>query len=306
MKKNGIKQFLTLALLTIIFCTSIHTKDDIHLESEQYNIFLTATPRGGNNLLMACIKKILSHKIKWLGYGPNLLTQDIIDKLSPYNIILKSHLPYHQSVADLITKNNIKVIFIIRDPRDQVCSKSFTLKNQPKQDHNKDMHPSNYKPKRPPNIHQKYKNWHINDIITSVIKTESMLEKYVCYHEYKDFYNNFENITGANGLYSLYTPWIEHPQVYTVKFEDLIGPDGGGSLESQLIEIINIANHIGISLSKEEAHAIASSLFGNSPTFRKGQIGDWKNHFTEEHKELFKKIAGQLLIDLGYESDFNW
>lgn len=41
-------------------------------------------------------------------------------------------------------------------------------------------------------------------------------------------------------------------------------------------------------------------------TFRKGQTGGWKKHFTSDQKKLFKKVAGQLLIDLGYEKDFNW
>jgi hypothetical protein len=40
--------------------------------------------------------------------------------------------------------------------------------------------------------------------------------------------------------------------------------------------------------------------------FRKGIVGDWQNHFKEEHQERFKEVAGQLLIDLGYESDVNW
>jgi hypothetical protein len=40
--------------------------------------------------------------------------------------------------------------------------------------------------------------------------------------------------------------------------------------------------------------------------FRKGQPGDWKNHFTEEHKKFFNKLYPTLLIDLGYESSESW
>ena len=35
-------------------------------------------------------------------------------------------------------------------------------------------------------------------------------------------------------------------------------------------------------------------------------IGQWKEYFTEKHKKEFKKEAGKLLIDLGYEEDFDW
>jgi len=40
--------------------------------------------------------------------------------------------------------------------------------------------------------------------------------------------------------------------------------------------------------------------------YRKGISGDWKNHFTNDHKEYFKRNYNDLLRKLGYESDFNW
>ncbi len=40
--------------------------------------------------------------------------------------------------------------------------------------------------------------------------------------------------------------------------------------------------------------------------FRKGVPGDWKNHFKEEHKALFKQKYPDLLQRLGYETDGNW
>ena len=39
---------------------------------------------------------------------------------------------------------------------------------------------------------------------------------------------------------------------------------------------------------------------------RKGIAGDWRNHFTDRVKFLFKLQYGQLLIDAGYERDLNW
>jgi len=40
--------------------------------------------------------------------------------------------------------------------------------------------------------------------------------------------------------------------------------------------------------------------------FRKGVSGDWRSHFSIQDKEVFKKIAGDILIMLGYEIDYNW
>jgi hypothetical protein len=43
------------------------------------------------------------------------------------------------------------------------------------------------------------------------------------------------------------------------------------------------------------------------PLFRKGVAGDWRNHLTTvEAKDIFKEMAGDLLIELGYEQDFDW
>lgn len=39
---------------------------------------------------------------------------------------------------------------------------------------------------------------------------------------------------------------------------------------------------------------------------RKGIIGDWRNHFTEADKRLFKEIAGEMLVELGYERNSDW
>jgi len=40
--------------------------------------------------------------------------------------------------------------------------------------------------------------------------------------------------------------------------------------------------------------------------YRKGQPGDWKNHFTDEHVRAFKERYNDLLLKLGYESDSDW
>lgn len=39
---------------------------------------------------------------------------------------------------------------------------------------------------------------------------------------------------------------------------------------------------------------------------RKGVSGDWQNYFTKKLKESFKQKYGKLLIDSGYEDDYNW
>ncbi len=39
---------------------------------------------------------------------------------------------------------------------------------------------------------------------------------------------------------------------------------------------------------------------------RQGRAGEWRDHFTPQHKEIFKESAGAELIALGYEKDNDW
>ena len=43
-----------------------------------------------------------------------------------------------------------------------------------------------------------------------------------------------------------------------------------------------------------------------SSHFRKGQPGDWANHFSDEHKAAFKERFNHVLVKLGYEDDDSW
>jgi hypothetical protein len=68
-----------------------------------------------------------------------------------------------------------------------------------------------------------------------------------------------------------------------------------------------IAKQVGRSLTPDEAEGVARKTWSvTSPTFRKGTIGDWRNHFEPEHKTAFRELAGQALIELGYEKDMDW
>ncbi len=40
--------------------------------------------------------------------------------------------------------------------------------------------------------------------------------------------------------------------------------------------------------------------------YRKGIAGDWKNNFSAEDRRLFKEIAGDMLVTLGYETGLDW
>ena len=105
----------------------------------------------------------------------------------------------------------------------------------------------------------------------------------------------------------LYEPWLDAPDTYICRFEDLIGPRGGGPNEQQRSAIAAIAEHIGRPLTPRQLDRVAGKIWSpQSSTFRKGEVGDWRNHFTDAHKIAFKEQAGMELITLGYETDLEW
>lgn len=90
------------------------------------------------------------------------------------------------------------------------------------------------------------------------------------------------------------------------KFEDLIGARGDGDKNLQIKTVEGVLKFLDISLEKTSINNIAENLFGGTWTFRKGKIGEWKTHFSKKNKEVFKKTYGDIIIDLGYEKDYNW
>jgi sulfotransferase 6B1 len=101
-----------------------------------------------------------------------------------------------------------------------------------------------------------------------------------------------------------YLGWLEQPFVMKIHFEDLIN-DRAATLNRILDHFLaRIPLHTPRRLILD---ALESSINPNrSPTFRSGKTGEWKNHFSGDHKKIFKEVAGDLLMRLGYEKDNDW
>ena len=98
--------------------------------------------------------------------------------------------------------------------------------------------------------------------------------------------------------------WLHHPGTLVLKFEDLVGAAGGGDALSQRRAIDDIARHISRPLNDAQRRRVAAGVHTkDSATLRRGVIGDWKNHFTDEHRAAFAEVAGPQLVEWGYGAD---
>jgi hypothetical protein len=99
--------------------------------------------------------------------------------------------------------------------------------------------------------------------------------------------------------------WLEQPDVMCLRFEDFI-EHRDATLNSMLDEVEETGYKIPMPRKKSLELLIDAIQPSKSHTFRSGKTGGWREHFTDEHKRLFKAVAGDLLVRLAYEKNNDW
>ena len=103
-----------------------------------------------------------------------------------------------------------------------------------------------------------------------------------------------------------YARWIGEPGVYVCRFEDVVGPAGGGDGVARHRPSERSSAH-GRPLPDGEVRSIAARVWNpESHTFRGGRVGGWSDRFADSHRALFKEIAGDWLVKLNYEAGYDW
>jgi hypothetical protein len=99
--------------------------------------------------------------------------------------------------------------------------------------------------------------------------------------------------------------WLEQKNVMCIRFEDLVDRRDA-TLQAMLAEVEKTGYQIPAPREKALSVLVEAIRPAKSRTFRSGKTGGWRDHFTDEHKKLFKDVAGDLLVRLGYEKNNNW
>jgi hypothetical protein len=193
------------------------------------------------------------------------------------NEYLWSHFAPGDSVLmALEEKQPIYIIFNYRDPRDVLVSWFHW------------MHPKSEKSMHSCIAYMKKVYAHFSDaeIMDFFIRNEKFREVE---------YNPIEHFRWCRVLYF-------HPRVLKVRFEDLIGANGGGNDKAQIQTIESIFKYLEI--DGIDARAVAAKAFDKkSATFRKGQIGQYKEELTAAQLKLFNELHGDIVSQYGYTPD---
>jgi hypothetical protein len=287
---NNLSKNILLAVVMVLnFCLLKSNDQQTPLTttpvSSAPEILVISIPKAGTHLIQKCLEIII-----------NRFDVSYKDRINHFHF---RH--YDKNLQELKSLNkNFQYSFLMsRDPRDQIIS--FIHYIFDKWFVNEDRAGIKVVPS-----FSNYKNLTFDEVLLNLICFGSSW-----YQVFPDKNCDQKNPDGCNGIdnfYSSYLDWLKDPnyKFCLIKFENLVGPKGGGSLDLQAEEVSKIFKHLNIEQNSKNIKLVADSLFGGTNTFREGQIGSWKKYFKEIHKHCFKKIAGQLLIDLGYEKDLNW
>ena len=193
----------------------------------------------------------------------------------PDGSVVSAHCVYTPRFDQLLSEQKMRTVCILRDPRDTAVSHMHYVKQRPR--------------------HRAYKEYMTlpNDHDRLMVSIRGgMLGPH--------------NLSSLNERYRRFLGWEREGGAVMVKFEDLVGPQGGGNEKAQRRAVERVVEHLGLNVEERRIVSVQENLFGSGRTFRKGQAGGWKDEFSEGHRVAAKELASELLVELGYESGTDW
>ena len=250
-------------------------------------IFGNSKPKSGSHLLLQILNgftQIMPYRyvnadpVRTITYeGRRKTNEEILADLKcvPNGVIGWGYVDATPENASFLTSAGRVNYFIYRDPRDMLVSQVFFAT---------DMHEEH-------GMHAYYNSLpdfgaRLNVAITGVdkdgLKMVSVKQRY-------------------EGVFQ----WLEQKNTMCIRFEDLIN-NRDATLMSMLDEVEKTGYKIPTPRDKALPILVEAIQPKKSHTFRSGKTGGWTQHFTEGHKKLFKDVAGDLLVRLGYEKNNDW
>ena len=190
-----------------------------------------------------------------------------LNKVRPGEFV-EAHLPYSEELASfLLHEMKFKMIYIYRDPRAVALSyinHVYKVKNYP--------------------LRGMFENKSLSEKLQIVLKGIDL---------------GVYKLLPLNQRLEKSYGWANSNNVCTVRFEDLIGPKGGGGRSKQMDSIIHIVTYLG--LENVNVNDIVDQVYDSqAETFHKGTIDRWQKEFSQSDIELMNDMLRDWLNKLGY------
>ncbi|MCH9610857.1 MAG: hypothetical protein SP1CHLAM42_09320 [Chlamydiales bacterium] len=112
--------------------------------------------------------------------------------------------------------------------------------------------------------------------------------------------NLMQNLRGVEKAFA-------NPNALILRFEDYIGSAGGESNKRQEEVLEKLFMHFGIVMERSNIRKAADKVWGTkTTTMNKGTTGRWKEEFNPKVTKIFKEHWNQVLLDWGYETEWDW
>jgi len=259
------------------------TINELNASNNGTKVLINSLPKSGTFLLRRALSLLPDFIPRWSMHGLDSEEPNLNCKIQQIcqGQYASGHLYWSQGLTNLLIKNDIRTIFIIRDLRDVAVSLACYLNDK--------------------NSHH-----HLQNYFASLGSDNERLMAVILGAQ-QQLFKDCQDKKSLGEFGMAFLPWLNEQNCLTVRFEDLIGTAGGGNKKRQRESLQTITDYLDIDISDKKIAQLAEKLFfRNSRTFRKGKIGDWQNCFTNEHKKVFKDVAGEALIKFGYEDGYNW
>lgn len=251
-------------------------------------VLVNGSPKSGTTWMLRLISSVPGYQPATGLRDANFLLQtERYLEVQPGEVI-HGHDPYTEELDGLLRSHEIKVVLVLRDPRDQAVSRAFHIRRSP------------------------YHPW--RERLAGMSDDEALL---ACIEGRAA--RGSGALPGTKEMISLAQSWRDAGDLYMcVKYEDLVADTVAAfhrvlqfiliSMDERLVETI-------VERNRFERYTVGRKIWktprksgeqDSQSFYRKGIVGDWKNHFKKEHIRRFKEIAGEALIELGYETDTDW
>lgn len=182
--------------------------------------------------------------------------------------------PRKEQIA-ILKKLGHKVLFLMRDPRDQAVSLLFYLDQ-------------NNRPLGPLSMESEpYQSLSFDEKLHEIITGDRT------------------GFCALKEIFLKYIPWIHQEQhfVHVTHFEHLVGKDGGGSRDKQMASIRNIVKFLHMKLSSQQITERTQDLFNYSYEQPFHQAGLWRQYFKFTQKYAMQQQFGKEMEKLHYNYD---
>jgi len=240
-------------------------------------IFCITIPKAGTHLLerALCKHPRLYRQLRKTVDEHNLSArglEHIISRLRPGQLIF-SHLFYTEERERLLREADVRCMFMIRDLRDIILSEANYLTSNKSHIYHDAFSGMESQHER---------------ILRSLEGCESV------------------GLPSMAQLFDGFHGWMQSC-AHVIRFEDLIGQQGGGDDERQQQTLSDMFAFLDIPCDSQQSQKLASCIYSRaSPTFHCGSAMQWPRFFDAETKKRFKELTGSAIVDYGYETSNAW